>query len=166
MSDLSKYQKPLSSSESPRKYYNIEIGPGLNKESELDAKEVKRGEHNYHTNKFLRLNMDEANQPMIDSSNCRLDTFATFNPPQSKADILTMLGDNSGGEHCVFRENDDMNEFVKTICVGLFDLKAKTYSLYSDNPKNHEPHVTIPLFLKQWTPQVSFEYYVLILSID
>lgn len=93
--------------------------------------------------------MEEANQPMLDSSNCRLDTFASFSPPQNKIDILAMLGDNSGGEHCVFRENDDMDEIVKTICVGVFDLKSKTYSLYSDNPKHHDPHVTIPLFLKQ-----------------
>lgn len=86
---------------------------------------------------------------MIDSSDCRLSTFATFNPPKNKTDVLTMLGDNSGGEHCVFRENGDLDEFVKTICVGLFDLKAKTYALYSDNPKCNEPHVTIPLFLKE-----------------
>lgn len=93
--------------------------------------------------------MDEANQPMLDSSNCRLKTFANFEPPKNKVDILNMLGDNSGGEHCVFRENGDLNEFVKTICVGLFDIKSKTYSLYSDNPKTHDPHVTIPLFLKK-----------------
>lgn len=92
--------------------------------------------------------MDEDNQLMIDSSDCRLSTFAALGAPKDKTDVLNMLGDNTGGEHCVFRDNGDLDELVKTICVGLFDLKAKTYSLYSDNPKFHEPHVTIPLFLK------------------
>lgn len=78
-----------------------------------------------------------------------------------------MLGDQSGINHTVFRENGG-REFVKTIAVGMleikmhlvtladfnclsigiFDCKNRTWSLYSDNPKTHEPLVVIPMDIK------------------
>ncbi|XP_055909851.1 beta-alanyl-dopamine/carcinine hydrolase [Eupeodes corollae] len=135
----------------PQPFYNIEMAPavGDKNESQLDVREVGPGDHSYHANSYLRIKTPEANQIMIDSSVSRMNTFSTYDPPKTKEDIVHMLGDCSGGEHCVFRENGDLSQMVKTIAVGVFDLKAKTYALYSDNPRTSLPHVTIPLFLKE-----------------
>lgn len=133
-----------------RMCYNIEMGPtvGDAKESQLDIKEIPAGEHNYHCNEYLRLKVEEANPYMNASSDSRMKRFSTYSVPKTNKDVLEMLGDTCGDEHCVFRENNDPNQLVKTIAVGLFDLKARTYQLYSDNPRHHEPHVVIPLVIK------------------
>lgn len=135
----------------PQPFYNIEMGPAVGDkcESELDVREILPGEHSYHANSYLRYKTKEANDIMLDSSISRMNTFNSYDPPKTKEDIVNMLGDCSGGEHCVFRENNDLSQMVKTIAVGVFDLKAKTYTLYSDNPRTNLPHVTIPLFLKE-----------------
>lgn len=86
---------------------------------------------------------------MLDSSVSRMNTFATYKPAQSKQDVIDMLGDCSGGEHCVFREDGSLSQEVKTIAIGIFDLNEKTVALYSDNPRNNEPHVVLPMILKK-----------------
>lgn len=74
-------------------------------------------------------------------------TFNGFPPPKNAEDVVKMLGDNSSKTNCVFR--DIGSEYVKTIAVGIFDCIKRTWSLYSDNPKNNEPLVVLPLVLKQ-----------------
>uniref|UniRef100_A0A1B0AXN0 Peptidase C45 hydrolase domain-containing protein n=1 Tax=Glossina palpalis gambiensis TaxID=67801 RepID=A0A1B0AXN0_9MUSC len=130
--------------------YNIEMAPtlGTEKESRLDIKKIAPSNFNCHANKYERIKIEQANQIMLDSSISRMKTFMAYNPPKTKKDVITMLGDTSGGTHCVFRENLCMDEEVKTIAVGVFDLNEKTFALYSDNPRHHEPHVTLPLILK------------------
>ncbi|XP_065364743.1 beta-alanyl-dopamine/carcinine hydrolase [Calliphora vicina] len=130
--------------------YNIEMAPtvGNTNESRLDIKKMAKGEHNYHTNQYERIETEQANQLQVDSSVSRMHTFSTYKPPQTKSDVVEMLGDCSGGEHCVFREDGTLEQLVKTICVGVFDLNEKTVALYSDNPRNNEPQVVLPLILK------------------
>uniref|UniRef100_A0A1A9X5K0 Peptidase C45 hydrolase domain-containing protein n=1 Tax=Glossina brevipalpis TaxID=37001 RepID=A0A1A9X5K0_9MUSC len=130
--------------------YNIEMAPalGTDKESRLDIKKIFRCNFNCHANKYERIKIEQANQIMIDSSISRMNTFMACDPPKTKQDVINMLGDTSGGPHCVFRENLCMDEEVKTIAVGVFDLNEKTFALYSDNPRHHEPHVILPLILK------------------
>ncbi|XP_055389503.1 beta-alanyl-dopamine/carcinine hydrolase [Condylostylus longicornis] len=131
--------------------YNIEMGPvdGDGTESQLDIREIPIGDHSFHCNKYLRLQVPEVNPYMVDSSDSRMKAFKSYEIPKTKEDVKNMLGDTSGGEHCVFRDNGDVNELVKTIAVGVFDLEAKTYELYSDNPRYNEPHVVIPLVIKE-----------------
>lgn len=100
------------------------------------------------TSRYERMEVEQANQLQVDSSVSRMHTFSTYKPPQTKADIIEMLGDCSGGEHCVFREDGTLEQMVKTICVGVFDLNEKTIALYSDNPRNNEPQAVLPLILK------------------
>ncbi|XP_037937663.1 uncharacterized protein LOC119671184 [Teleopsis dalmanni] len=137
--------------ENPKICYNIEMAPSLGdfKESLIDIKKISIGEHNYHANQYERLKLDQANELMIASSVSRMKTFENYNPPTSKQEVIDMLGDCSGGEHCVFREDNTLEQAVKTIAVGVFDLNEKTFALYSDNPKTHEPHVILPLILKK-----------------
>ncbi|XP_061392311.1 beta-alanyl-dopamine/carcinine hydrolase [Musca vetustissima] len=130
--------------------YNIEMAPteGNSKESTLNIRKIEKGDHSYHANKYERIEIEQGNQIMIDSSVSRMNTFSTYEPAKSKQDVINMLGDCSGGEHCVFRENNSLDQEVKTIAIGIFDLNERTVALYSDNPRNNEPHVVLPMILK------------------
>lgn len=99
-------------------------------------------------NRFERIILDQANEPMVQSSISRMSVFSNYKPPASEQDVRNMLGDTNGGCFCVWRDNGSIDEEVKTIAVGLFDLNAKTLSLYSDNPSLTEPHCTLPLLYK------------------
>lgn len=132
-------------------FHNAEMGPAIkpnDKESQLNILTASPGEHIMHCNRYLRLKVPEVTGLIIDSSIERMDTFKTFKAPKNKQDVINMLGDTSAKEHCVFRDAAGQEEFLKTICVGIFDLNKKTWSLYKDNPKTNEPLVTLPLVLK------------------
>ncbi|XP_011185178.1 beta-alanyl-dopamine/carcinine hydrolase [Zeugodacus cucurbitae] len=137
--------------EEPHKFYNIEMAPVLAdaNESRLDIKEICCGGHNCHANRYERLCTEEANPWLLASSKSRMNTFADYAPPNCKEDVAKMLGDCSGGEYCVFNENNSLDELVKTIAVGVFDLNEKTVALYSDNPSKTEPQCVLPLILKK-----------------
>nr|CAI5859111.1 unnamed protein product [Callosobruchus analis] len=83
---------------------------------------------------------------MIKSSVSRLEAFNKHGAPKTKKDVLDMLGDTSNSKYPVFR--DDPNDPVLTIAVGIFDCVARTWSLYSDNPKKNEPLAVLPLVLQ------------------
>lgn len=95
--------------------------------------------------RYDRIQIKETNELMTASSLSRKNVLGTYNPPSGKKDVIEMLGDNSGGRHCVFRENGCMDEEVKTIAVGIFDLNARTLALYSDNPRQTLPHAVLSL---------------------
>lgn len=120
------------------------------KESQLNILTASPGECIIHTNRYLRLKIPEVDGLIIDSSAERLKTFSTFKAPKNKEDVIRMLGDTCGKEHCVFIDKDGQEEYLKTICVGIFDLNRRTWSLYKDNPKNNEPLAILPLVLKDW----------------
>lgn len=86
---------------------------------------------------------------MLASSKSRMNTFGEYPPPSCKEDVVKMLSDCSGGEYCVFNEDNTLDELVKTIAVGVFDLNEKTVALYSDNPSKTEPQCVLPLILKK-----------------
>lgn len=67
--------------------------------------------------RYLRLPVKEVTGPIIDSSNERLEVFARFAKPKTTEDVIDMLGDQTGKNHTVFRENGE-NEFIKTVAVG------------------------------------------------
>lgn len=127
------------------------MGPAENKnqsQSQLNVLTASRGECIMHCNRYLRLKVPEVTGLIIDSSHARMDVFQSFSAPKTKEDVIKMLGDQSHKEHKVFRDEPGADEFLKTICVGIFDLKEKTWSLYKDNPKTNEPLIVIPLLLK------------------
>ncbi|XP_070508633.1 beta-alanyl-dopamine/carcinine hydrolase [Chironomus tepperi] len=137
--------------EGDRVFHNAEMGPAIdnNKESQLNILTVSPGECIMHCNKYLRLKVPEVTGLIIDSSIERMETFQKFTKPKSKEDVIKMLGDTSAKDNKVFRDEAGVEEFLKTICVGIFDLKAKTWSIYKDNPKTNEPLVVLPLVLKE-----------------
>ncbi|XP_031628712.1 uncharacterized protein LOC116344357 [Contarinia nasturtii] len=135
--------------EGDRLFHNIEMGPAApgENQSQLNIFTASRGESIVHANKYLRLPIEEVDGMIIDSSTARHEVFDRLGKPKTKGDAINMLGDQSGKIHTVFRENGG-DEYVKTISVGIFDCKKQTWSLYSDNPKNNEPLVVLPLVLK------------------
>ncbi|KAJ6638955.1 hypothetical protein Bhyg_11693, partial [Pseudolycoriella hygida] len=99
--------------------------------------------------RYLRLPVEEVTGLIIDSSIERMQTFCSFPAPKTKEDVIKMLGDQSAKQHCVFRENNKVDEIVKTVAVGIFDCLKYTWSIYSDNPKSNDPLVVLPLVFKE-----------------
>uniref|UniRef100_A0A1B6DIH8 Peptidase C45 hydrolase domain-containing protein n=2 Tax=Clastoptera arizonana TaxID=38151 RepID=A0A1B6DIH8_9HEMI len=131
-----------------RLFHNAEVGPALStKESPLNILTASPGEHLFHCNKYLRLKIPEVGGMISQSSDERLRTMNQL-PFKCKQDVINMLGDQSGKDFTVFRESGD-EDFVKTIAVGIFDCVARTWSLYTDNPKSNPPIVVLPLILKE-----------------
>lgn len=132
-------------------FHNAEMGPAIkpnDKESQLNILTASPGESIIHCNRYLRLKVPEVTGLIIDSSIERMETFKAFKKPKNKQDVIDMLGDNSAKEHAVFRDKAGQEEFLKTICVGIFDLNKRTWSIYKDNPKTNEPLAVLPLVLK------------------
>ena len=131
-----------------RKFYNIEMGPALPSmnESQLDIVIVGDGETLLHCNNYLRLKIPEFHDPYMSATKERMKTLQKFSEPKSLKGVIEMLGNQSHPEHWIFR--DKPGPVNKTICVGIFDLKKKTWSLYKDNPKKNEPMMVLPLILK------------------
>lgn len=130
--------------EGNRLFHNVEMAPAdNNNESQLNVLTASCGEHLIHCNSYLRLNVPQVSGLIIDSSEARLDVLTQFPAPISQDDVVNMLGDESHNNYKVFT-----NGFVKTVAMGLFDLKAKTWSLYADNPKKNKPLVVLPLLEK------------------
>ncbi|CRK99553.1 CLUMA_CG012870, isoform A [Clunio marinus] len=130
-----------------RKFYNIELGPALpsSDESLLDIQAFGTGECSIHCNNYLRLKVLECVDPYMNSTKERYQTLIKFSEPRSLKGIIQMLGDQTG-ENWIFR--DRPGPVNKTICVGIFDLKRRTWSLYKDNPKTNEPLLILHLELK------------------
>ncbi|XP_058815783.1 beta-alanyl-dopamine/carcinine hydrolase isoform X1 [Topomyia yanbarensis] len=133
--------------EGDRLFHNAEMGPAERDQSQLNILTASPGEHIVHANKYLRLPVPEVTGLIIDSSVERMKTFNSFKPPKTLNDVIRMLGDQSAKEHTVFREKD-AKDIVKTICVGIFDCRKRTWSLYSDNPKFNAPLVVLPLVIR------------------
>ncbi|XP_056635057.1 beta-alanyl-dopamine/carcinine hydrolase isoform X1 [Diorhabda sublineata] len=132
--------------EGDRMFHNAEMAPSDKQESQLNVFTASPGECIIHTNKYLRIKIDETNENMTNSSLNRMATFATYPSPKQKHDVLKMLSDTTNPNFPVFL--DTPNNYVKTVAVGIFDCVAKTWSLYSDNPSKNEPLVVLPLVLK------------------
>lgn len=134
--------------EGDRLFHNAEMGPAERDQSQLNILTASPGEHIVHANKYLRLPVAEMTGLIIDSSVERMKTFKSFNAPKTLNDVIRMLGDQSAKEHTVFREKD-AKDIIKTVCVGIFDCRKRTWSLYSDNPKFNAPLVVMPLLIKE-----------------
>lgn len=130
-----------------RKFHQIEMGPALPpvNESLLDIRTFGAGEFSIHCNHYLRLKVLERDDLYMIGTKERLKTLKKFSDPKSLDDVIKMLGDQTN-EFWIFR--DQPGPVSKTICVGIFDLVKRTWSLYKDNPKTNEALVVLPLVLK------------------
>lgn len=129
---------------SSNEFYNIEMGPAVSGKSQMSMLKVVEGS-NIHCNHYLRLDIEECADSYLVATKTRYQTLKKFQVPQTKLDVINMLGDMSHEEHFVFR-SQELAE-TKTICVGIFDFKKKIWSLYKDNPKHCEPLVELSLVM-------------------
>lgn len=67
--------------------------------------------------RYLRLELEEHEGVITESSVCRMNTFNTFPVPKTKSDVINMLGDQSSNQFRVFQEFGP-DDFVKTVAVG------------------------------------------------
>lgn len=95
----------------------------------------------------MRLKVEERSGLIIDTSDARLDLFKTMKSPKTRQDLINMLGDVSNENLPVFHSLE--KDPLVTIAVGIFDLIAKTWTIYSDNPKTTDPILVLPLVLKE-----------------
>lgn len=126
----------------PTKFFNIEMGPSASiNESLLNILPFDKHGCMMHCNHYLRLNIMEDEKIIM--SKDRMKTLQRFSIPQNVNDVRQMLGDTSHESNWIFRCKNNLD--TKTICVGIFDLKLKTWSLYKDNPKRSEPVAVLHL---------------------
>ncbi|KAL1517408.1 hypothetical protein ABEB36_001175 [Hypothenemus hampei] len=135
--------------EGSRMMHNIEMAPATSdqvNESQLSILTIGPGECTFHANSYLRLQVDEANIGMTQNSKARLACFKRCPTPKTEKDVRQILSDKSDSKNPIFRDRKD--DFVQTICCGIFNLTEKTWSLYADVPQDNEPLVVLPLKLK------------------
>lgn len=133
--------------EGPRVFHNIELGPAKNNETQMDVKNANCGEYLLHCNKYLFLPVKEVTGLIVESSIDRMCVLKKLGEPKNREDVKKMLGDDSSKVHPIFRGKHE--DPIKTIAVGIFDCIARTWTLYSDNPKNNEPLIVLPLVLRE-----------------
>ncbi|KAK5642894.1 hypothetical protein RI129_009061 [Pyrocoelia pectoralis] len=131
--------------ENDRLFYNIEIGPVVGDDmSQLNMALASPGENLIHCNRYLRLSIPEESGPMRDSSDARLKVLKKYTKPLKKSDVIEMLSDQTDSKYTVFQDTN-----IKTIAVGIFDCREKTWSIYSDKAKENEPLIVLPLVFKE-----------------
>ena len=57
---------------------------------------------------------------------------ASLQAPQSREDILAILGDTKDPKYPIWRSGTDD---IYTLCTAFFDLQAETVEIFFDNPK-------------------------------
>jgi len=132
-------------------FFNIEVLPPAQntdiKESMMNLTKVKHGESFAHCNKYLRMDATEPNFPVA-CSTCRHDTLNTLVETKDIdgiEDIKRVLSDQSNEEYPIFICKNTSKLFIKTVAVGIFDLKQQTYSIYTGPPATSSPLTVIKM---------------------
>ncbi|KAF6200704.1 hypothetical protein GE061_005148 [Apolygus lucorum] len=128
-------------------FYNVEVGPSYPStgESAVSIVELNQGENLFHCNRFLHLKTPELDptHPLVLSSENRHCRKNQVPDPRTKMELLNLMGDTANDSVNIFR--DRQTEAVWTIAVGVFNISAKTWSVYIGNPKNSDPLIELPL---------------------
>lgn len=64
--------------------------------------------------RYLRMQIEQNNQPMLESSKSRHNLFQMYGTPKTKNDVIQMLGEDAGENKRVFFDSG----YVRTIAVG------------------------------------------------
>jgi Acyl-coenzyme A:6-aminopenicillanic acid acyl-transferase len=128
-------------------FFNIELAPAMNDETQIDILPLGNKESMIHCNHYLRMNIKEYDDFYMNGTKKRYETLNKFPIPMNKQDVIKMLGDTSDKEFWIFRCQKEIK--VKTICVGIFDLNKRTWSIYKGNPKNNGPVMVLHLNINE-----------------
>ena len=74
---------------------------------------------------------------------------ASLQAPQSREDILTILGDTEDPKYPIWRSGTDD---IYTLCTAFFDLQAETVEIFFDNPKEGLAADSLQLSLRAASP--------------
>lgn len=132
-------------------FHNAEVAPPVNengpKESHMSILTLSFGEALTHCNKFLRLKVPHTDQLPLWSSNHRHAVLGMLPRVESVSNVVAILGDQTDVMYSFYRDGGGKDE-SRTIAVGIFNLGKRTWSIYTQNPKNSLPVVTLPLIFK------------------
>ena len=90
--------------------------------------------------KYYHFNMYDHSEDVVErpgtriSSVRRLAAASKLPPPVGKAGVLGVLGDTSDAAYPIFRRPSSTDPGM-TVATGLFDLKAGSWEIFLDNPK-------------------------------
>ena len=90
--------------------------------------------------KYYHFNMYDHSDQVVErpgtriSSVRRLAAASKLPPPVGKAGVLGVLGDTSDAAYPIFRRPSSTDPGM-TVATGLFDLKAGSWEIFLDNPK-------------------------------
>jgi len=108
---------------------------------------LEHGEALTHCNKFLRLKVKQNDQLPLWSSNHRHQVLKTMPRVKSFSNVVNILGDQTDLMYSFFRDGSGKDD-ARTVAVGIFNLTKKTWNIYTNNPKTHQPVVVLPLVFK------------------
>lgn len=127
-----------------KRLYNFEVAPDLkNDESKINIRKFSEREALIHCNRYERIKVPEVIGPIIDSSAARLEALNSYNTPEKRRNIETMLSDQSEKKYIVFQDRDEAN--IKTIAAGIFDLNEGTWNIFITQPNCSEPVAILPI---------------------
>jgi len=124
-------------------FFGVEVAPSTASNSEISKITISPGENFIHTNKYLRLKVEEDTEYEENSSQHRLTRAAECPAPNCKQSLLNILSDDNDKEYPFFRHKDESG--VTTVTLGVFDLLEKSWTFYMGNPKTWKPLVSLPL---------------------
>ena len=99
----------------------------------------------FHANQYVTLRLP---QTISNSSRHRTARAAQLPPPRSTADILHSLGDQADTQYPIFHDDlsharGDLSDW--TLASALFDLRARTLTIFGGNPREGRVLVELPL---------------------
>ncbi|XP_013133546.1 PREDICTED: uncharacterized protein LOC106099525 isoform X1 [Papilio polytes] len=130
-----------------RDLMNIEVAPDLGANKSILNIHKYTNETLMHCNAYLREKVQEVTGDIIDSSVTRMKAIHSHAPPRSRRDIESVLSDTTYKDYPVFQTRLDAP--IQTIAAGIFDMSARTWSIYIDKPDSSEPVAILPIRFSQ-----------------
>ena len=90
--------------------------------------------------KYYHFNMYDHSDEVVERSGTRVSSVrrlaaaSKLPPPVGKAGVLGVLGDTSDAAYPIFRRPSSTDPGM-TVATGLFDLKAGSWEIFMENPK-------------------------------
>jgi hypothetical protein len=115
---------------------DLNTGELVNIEVSASGYNVYQISTNYsHTTMYHHLNVPQSSDP---SSIARTERITEFVAPTTAKQVLAILGDTENHQYPIYR-NAQNPDCCVTVTTTLFDLKEKTATIYTSNPKTSLP---------------------------
>lgn len=119
---------------------HIEIGP-----KRFSMVEVKRGESFVHTNRFSHEAMLDIPQTIGPSTTSRYARGLEFGHIETEEEVRSLLGDTKNASYPMYRTGTKPDTGA-TLVTAVFDMEARTVTIYNTNPKDTEALMVVPIY--------------------